>query len=112
MTKIEDISASDEVGASLDFLASAERVQSNCMFQLAVMMARIALEPCSEAYKEDMAQALMGLIRAKPKSNVVRLFNARVERSEAPIKDERGRSRPSASHASGPLEPITGFRRP
>ena len=44
------------------------------MFQLALMVARIAAEPCSEAYKEEAAQVLMGLVRAKPKSNVVRLF--------------------------------------
>ena len=38
------------------------------------MLARIAVEPGSEAYKDEAAQTLMGLIRAKPKSNVVRLF--------------------------------------
>lgn len=63
-----------ETEALLDRLASASSVQSNCMFQLALMLARIAIEPCPEAYKDEAAQAMMGLIRAKPKSNVVRLF--------------------------------------
>ena len=66
--------ASEDVPALLDRLSAAEPVQSNCMFQLALIVARIAAEPCSEAYKEEAAQALMGLVRAKPKSNVVRLF--------------------------------------
>ncbi len=59
-------------------------MQSNCMFQLAIMVARIAAEPCSDAYKEEAAQALMALIRTKPKSNVVRLFGARSETRQAP----------------------------
>ncbi len=63
-----------ETEALLDRLASVSSVQSNCMFQLALMLARIAIEPCAEAYKDETAQALMGLIRLKPKSNVVRLF--------------------------------------
>ncbi len=46
------------------------------MFQLAIMLARIALEPASELYKEDTAQSLLALIRSKPKSNVVPLFGA------------------------------------
>ena len=36
----------------LDELIGAEQQQSNCMFQLALMLARIALEPVSEGYKE------------------------------------------------------------
>ena len=63
-----------EIGDALDRLAASATTQSNCMFQLALMGARIAVEPCAESYKEEAAQALMGLIRAKPKSNVVRLF--------------------------------------
>ena len=58
----------------LDQLASREDVQSNCMFQLAFMLARIAVEPGAEAYKDETAQKMLGLIRDKPKSNVVRLF--------------------------------------
>ena len=65
-----------EIGDALDRLAAAATTQSNCLFQLALMVARIAVEPCAESYKEETAQALMGLIRAKPKSNVVRLFGA------------------------------------
>lgn len=65
------------IDVGLDQLASYEAVQSNCMFQLALMLARIAVEPCSDAYKEDAAQALMGVMRAKPDDNIVRLFGAR-----------------------------------
>ena len=71
---VEEHTATDEVAVLLDRLAAAQPVQSNCMFQLALMVARIATEPCSEAFKEETAQALMGLIRAKPKSNVVRML--------------------------------------
>ena len=56
-----------------DLLAS-EHQQSNCMFQLSLMLARMALEPGSENFKDEMAQTLLGLIRAKPKSNVVKIF--------------------------------------
>ena len=65
-----------DIEGVLDQLASAEPVQSNCMFQLALMLARIAVEPGAEAYKDETAQAMLGLIRDKPKSNVVRLFGA------------------------------------
>ena len=60
----------------LDELLASEQQQSNCMFQLSRMLARIALEPVSESYKDEMAQALLGLIRSKPKSSVVQLFGA------------------------------------
>ena len=63
-----------EVADALDRLAASAAMQSNCMFQLALMLARIAAEPCAETYKAEAAQALMDLIRAKPKSNVVPLF--------------------------------------
>ena len=46
------------------------------MFQLALMLARISLEPVSENYKDQMAQALLGLVRAKPKGTVVQLFRS------------------------------------
>ena len=59
----------------LDDLLASEQEQSNCMFQLSLMLARIALEPVSENYKDDMAQALLGLIRSKPKSSVVQMFS-------------------------------------
>ena len=58
----------------LDRLVMSKATQSNCMFQLAIMLARISVEPCAETYKESSAQALLGLIRDKPKSSVVRLF--------------------------------------
>ncbi len=77
MSTLEEPAATDDILAALDRLAAREEVQPNCMFQLAVVLARIAVEPCAETYKEETAQALMGLIRAKPKSNVVRLFSSR-----------------------------------
>ena len=67
------VSESDLV-ALLDDLVAGDEVQANCMFQLAIMLARIALEPASESYKDDTAQSLLALIRSKPKSNVVPLF--------------------------------------
>ena len=57
------------------------------MFQLALMLARVAVEPCAEAYKDETAQKMVGLIRNKPKSNVVRLFGA------VPAQDRFGLSR-------------------
>lgn len=63
-----------DVEATLDTLAGNDATQSNCMFQLALMLARIAVEPVSEGFKDDTAQALLALIRAKPKSNVLRMF--------------------------------------
>ena len=53
-----------------------DKSTARCMFQLSLMLARIALEPVSEIYKDDMAQALLGLIRSKPKSSVVQMFSA------------------------------------
>ena len=68
----------------LDDLVASEQQQSNCMFQLSLILARIALEPVSESYKDDMAQALLGLVRTKPKSSVVQMFGARPTVAEAP----------------------------
>ena len=73
MSTIEQNVVAD-VADLLDQLAAAEPVLSNTMFQLALMMARIDVAPSSEADNEEAAQGLMGLVRAKPKSNVVRLF--------------------------------------
>ena len=75
----------------LDDLVAAEHQQSNCMFQLALMLARIALEPVSEYYKDEMAQALLGLIRSKPRSSVVQLFG-----TKHPAEAEALRTRASA----------------
>ena len=63
-----------DVETVLDTLAANDATQSNCMFQLALMLARIAVEPLSESFKDDTAQALLALIRRKPKSNVLRIF--------------------------------------
>ncbi len=60
--------------AILDDLVASDDVQANCMFQLAIMLAHISLEPAPESYKEETAQSLLALIRSKPKSNVVPLF--------------------------------------
>ena len=86
MTPIDENSA---VGISdlIDDLGAREDVQSNCMFQLALMLARIAVEPGAEAYKDETAEKMLGLIREKPKTNVVRLFGA------VPAKDRPGLTR-------------------
>ncbi len=64
-----------DVETTLNTLAANDATQSNCMFQLALMLARIAVEPVSEGFKDETAQALLALIRAKPKSNVLRMFS-------------------------------------
>ncbi len=53
----------------IDDLQANEPQQSNCMFQLALMVARLAISPVSEAYKDEAAQVLLGLVRAKRKSS-------------------------------------------
>ena len=75
----------------LDDLLASEHQQSNCMFQLSLMLARIALEPVSDSYNDEMAQAILGLIRTKPKSSVVQLFGA-----ARPTKPEASRMQVSA----------------
>ena len=75
----QDEKARLAIDAALSALASHEEAQSNCLFQLALMLARIAVEPGPEAYKEEASRALLGLIRAKPKTNVVPLFGRRAE---------------------------------
>lgn len=66
---------SQSILQQLDNLAADEGLQSNCMFQLSLILARIALEPFADSYKEATEQALLGLIRNKPKTNVVHLFD-------------------------------------
>ena len=77
-----------DVDIMLGDLLASEQQQSNCMFQLSLMMARIAIEPVSENYKDQMAQALLGLLRSKPKSSVVQLFGAarRVEAESSRVR--------------------------
>ena len=65
-----------DVEIMLEDLRASEQQQSNCMFKLSLMLARIALEPVSESYKDDMVQALLKLVRTKPKSSVVQMFGA------------------------------------
>ena len=50
------------------------------MFQLSLILARIALEPFADSYKEATEQTLLGLIRSKPKNNVVHLFDTTLAR--------------------------------
>lgn len=71
---LEETAAADDVAELLDRPARSEAVQSNGMFQLALMLARVAAEPCPELYRQATAHALPGLIRAKPKTDVLRLF--------------------------------------
>ncbi len=49
----------------LDDLLGSDHQQSNCMFQLALMLARIALSPVSEDFKDQAAHALLDLVRTK-----------------------------------------------
>ena len=81
-----------DVEIMLDDLQATEQQQSNCMFQLSLMMARIAIEPVSEDYKNQMAQALLELLKRKPKSSVVRLFDV-----TRPIETQSSRMRANAS---------------
>ncbi len=53
----------------LDDLLASEHQQSNCMFQLALMLARIALSPVSDNFKDQAAHTLLGLVRAKRKND-------------------------------------------
>lgn len=76
MADVADGPRRTDVDALLEKLVLTDAVQSNCLFQLALMLARIALEPCSETYKAKAAQAVIDLIRAKPKDNVVGLFGS------------------------------------
>ena len=61
----------------IDDLQASEREQSNCMFQLALIAARLALSPISEAYKDEAAQTLLELVRAKRKSSPVVVSHSR-----------------------------------
>ena len=83
----------------LDELAADEGLQSNCMFQLSLILARIALEPFADSYKEATEQALLGLIRNKPKNNVVHLFDP------APVQtaDDQPREQPERLIGSSEL---------
>ena len=52
----------------IDDLQASDQQQGNCMFQLSLMVARLALSPVSEVYKDEVSQALLELVRAKRKS--------------------------------------------
>ncbi len=52
----------------IDDLQGSEQQQSNCMFQLALMAARIAISTVSEEFKDQAAQTMLELVRAKRKS--------------------------------------------
>ena len=59
----------------IDDLQASEQEQSNCMFQLSLMVARLALSPLSEIYKDEVSQALLEFVRAKRKSAPVVTFS-------------------------------------
>ncbi len=52
----------------IDDLQASEQQQGNCMFQLSLMVARLALSPVSEEYKDQASQTLIELVREKRKS--------------------------------------------
>ena len=80
-----------DVEIMLGDLLASEQQQSNCMFQLSLMLARIAIEPVCENYKDQMAQSMLSLLRSKPKSSVVQLFGA-----ARPVVDDVMRLRANA----------------
>ena len=51
----------------IDDLQASEQQQANCMFQLSLMVAKLALSPVSEGYKDEASQTLLELVRAKRK---------------------------------------------
>lgn len=52
----------------IDDLQASEQQQGNCMFQLSLMVARLALSPVTEGYKDQASQILLELVREKRKS--------------------------------------------
>ena len=52
----------------IDDLQASDQQQGNCMFQLSLMVARLALSPVSEGYKDEASQTLLELVREKRKS--------------------------------------------
>ena len=52
----------------IDDLQASEQQQSNCMLQLSLMVARVALSPLSEEFKDHASQTMLELVRAKRKS--------------------------------------------
>ena len=55
----------------IDDLQASEQEQSNCMLQLSLIVARLALSPMSEDYRDHASQTMLELIRAKRKSSPV-----------------------------------------
>lgn len=64
----------DGVGPVLDAAADHADARNNCMFQLCLMLARVAVGEVDEAYKQMAAQRLLAILRDKPANNVVSLF--------------------------------------
>lgn len=94
MSFLHDRTPSDGIDALLDRMASDAAVQANCAFQLALMVARISLEPGSEAFQEESANVLMDLMRSRARSNVVPLFRS--------VPDGQKASTPRHTFASEP----------
>ena len=57
-----------ELEKMIEELEVSEQHQSNCMLQLSLMVARLALSQISEDFKDDASQTMLELIRAKRKS--------------------------------------------
>ena len=70
----------------LDELIEDEQEQSNCMFQLSLMLARIALTPGLEDFKERVAHILIRLIAAKSKKIEMADLTIRSVESEKPAQ--------------------------
>lgn len=94
MSFLDEEMPSDSMDALLDRLSVDAAVQANCAFQLALMVARISLQPGSEAFNEESANVLMDLMRSRPRSNVVPLFRS--------VPDGREAGAPRHTFASGP----------
>lgn len=62
------------IGQAIDDLAFRAEVRSDCMFQMCMMLARVALNSGDEAYKQKVTQQLIAVLREKPSNNVVSLF--------------------------------------
>lgn len=55
----------------IDDLQASEHQQSNCMLQLALMVARLALSSTCEEYNDHASQTMLELVRAKRRDSPV-----------------------------------------
>ncbi len=54
-----------DLESMIEGLEACEQHQSNCLFQLSLMTARLALSPLSEGNKDQASQALLEFIRGE-----------------------------------------------